>query len=174
VGRDCHYQLRPFFMNIEIRKAEAEDVEAIVELMREFAEFENLSMYFEVTHEKLYDAMFGERGFVEGVVAYAGGRTVAYALFFPNFASFRGQVGYYLEDLYILDEFRRLGLGDRILRSIARYAKAQGFQRIDFQVLEWNESAIKFYEKRGAIRDNDERHFRFIDDAFEKLAKPSE
>jgi len=142
-------------MNIEIRKAEDEDVEAIVELMREFAEFENLSMYFEVTQEKLHNAMFGERGFVEGVVAYAGGRTVAYALFFPNFASFRGQVGYYLEDLYILDEYRGLGLGDKILRSIARYAKAQGFQRIDFQVLEWNESAIKFYKAQGAVMQDE-------------------
>lgn len=158
-------------MNIEIRKAEPEDAAAIVELMREFAEFENLSAYFEVTEEKLHAAMFGPGSFVEGVVAYAGGQTVAYALFYPNFASFRGQMGYYLEDLYIHDSFRGLGLGDRILRSIARYGKPQGYRRIDFQVLEWNESAIKFYEKRGAIRDQDERHFRFIDEAFEKLAE---
>ncbi len=58
-----------------------------------------------------------------------------------------------------------------MLRSIARYGKPQGYHRMDFQVLEWNESAIKFYEKRGAIRDQDERHFRFIDEAFDKLAE---
>lgn len=157
-------------MNIDIRTATEADTDAIVSLMRDFAEYEKLSAYLEVTGPKLHAAMFGPKAFVEGIIAYAETQAVAYALFYPNFASFRGQLGYYLEDLYIHDDFRGIGLGETILKLIAKRGRERGFKRIDFQVLEWNESAVRFYEKRGAVRDDDERHYRFIDEAFDDLA----
>ena len=70
----------------------------------------------------------------------------AYSIFYPNFASFRGQRGMYLEDIYISPDYRGRGIGEAMLREIARIAAAHGFERIDFQVLDWNKPAIDFYE----------------------------
>ena len=134
--------------------------------MRDFAEFEDLGDYCEITEQRLHDVMFGDEAFVEGLVAFHENEPIAYAMFYPYFASFRGQCGYYLEDIFIAEEFRRNGLGEAMVRIIARLAKQRGFERIDFQVLEWNAPAVKFYEKLGAIRDDSERHFKFIDKAF--------
>ena len=156
-------------MDIQIRKSTPDEVPAIVRLMRDFAEYENLAEYCEITEERLLDVMFGDEAFVEGLVAFHEQEPVAYAMFYPYFASFRGQCGYYLEDIFIAEEFRRNGLGEAMVRIIARLAKQRGFERIDFQVLEWNTPAVKFYEKLGAIRDDSERHFKFIDDSFRTL-----
>jgi ribosomal protein S18 acetylase RimI-like enzyme len=157
-------------MDIQIRKSTPDEVPAIVRLMRDFAEFENLAEYCEISEERLYEVMFGVEAFVEGLVAFHGQQPIAYAMFYPYFASFRGQCGYYLEDIFIAEEFRRNGLGEAMVRIIARLAKQRGFERIDFQVLEWNAPAVKFYEKLGAIRDDSERHFKFIDNSFHTLA----
>lgn len=156
-------------MDIQIRKSTPNEVPTIVRLMRDFAEFEDLGDYCEVTEDRLFDVMFGDDAFVEGLVAFHDGDAVAYALFYPYFASFRGQCGYYLEDIFIAEEFRRNGLGEAMVRIIARLAKQRGYERIDFQVLEWNTPAVKFYEKLGAIRDDSERHFKFIDNSFQSL-----
>ena len=156
---------------MEIRKAGHSDVEAITNLMRDFAAFEDLSEYFEATSENIAAVMFGGRSFVNGLVAEDKGEVVAYALFYPNYATFRGQRGMYLEDIFISPVHRGQGIGEAMLRRIAQIAKEQGCERIDFQVLEWNQPAIGFYEKLGAHRDESERHFKFTDAAFEELAK---
>lgn len=156
-------------MDIQIRKSTPNEVPTIVRLMRDFAEFEDLGDYCEVTDDRLFNVMFGDEAFVEGLVAFHNGDAVAYALFYPYFASFRGQCGYYLEDIFVAEDFRRSGLGEAMVRIIARLAKQRGFERIDFQVLEWNTPAVKFYEKLGAIRDDSERHFKFIDNSFQSL-----
>lgn len=88
-------------MNFYVRTAEAADLPAPLCLMREFAEYENLLEYLEATQEKLFEAMFGESGFVEGLIAFADEKPVAYALFYRSFSSFRGQTGVYPEDIYI-------------------------------------------------------------------------
>lgn len=157
-------------MNIQIRKAAEADVPAIIRLMRKFAEYENLSVSCEVTEERLSVAMFGSDAFVEGLIVFEGSSPIAYALFYQNFASFRGQRGYYLEDIFIDEPGRRRGIGEAMLREIARLGWERGFERIDFQVLDWNTPAICFYEKLGAVRDDEERHYKFIDKGFETLA----
>lgn len=124
-------------MTFQIKKAEPEDVPPIIALIREFAEYEKLSDFCEVTEERLSAALFGETKIAEAIVALAGETTIAYAIFYPNFASFRGQRGMYLEDIYIRQEFRGSGLGETMLKHIAKIAGERGFERIDFQVLEW-------------------------------------
>ena len=158
-------------MEIQIRKAERGDAAAIIGLMGDFAEFEGFSSYFQVTEERLAAAMFGEAAFVEGLLAFEGASPVAYALFYPSFASFRGQRGLFLEDLFISEAARRKGIGEALLKEVARLAWKRGFERIDFQVLDWNTPAIRFYEGLGASRDDEERHFRFTDEAFAALAE---
>ena len=158
-------------MDVQIRKSTTDEIPAIVRLMSDFADYENLGQYCEITEERLRDVMFGEQAFVEGLVAFHGDEPIAYAIFYPYFASFRGQCGYYLEDIFIAEDYRRNGLGEAMIRIIARLADQRGFERIDFQVLEWNAPAVKFYEKLGAVQDDSERHFKFIDTAFKTLLK---
>lgn len=157
-------------MNYRIEKAAEENIPQIIALMREFAEYENLLEYVEVTEERLKAALFGETRVADAVVAFADDAPIGYAVFYPNFATFRGQRGLYLEDIFIKKEFRGKGVGEMILKYLAKSAKTRGFERIDFQVLEWNTPAIKFYEKLGAHRDEEERHFKFTDEAFQNLA----
>lgn len=158
-------------MNFQIEIAQEKNVPQIVAMLRDFAEFEKLSEFCEVTEESLTDAMFGENACVEGLVAFDAEKPIGYALFYENFSSFRGQRGFYLEDLYVETEYRGQKIGEAFLKRIAQIGKSRNFKRIDFQVLEWNEPAVKFYEKLGAIKDSEERHFKFTDAAFEKLGE---
>lgn len=157
-------------MSFKIEKVKENDIAPIIALIREFAEYEKLSQYCEVTEEKLSAALFGETKIAEAIIVFDGDAAVGYAIFYPNFASFRGQRGMYLEDIYINQKHRGRGIGEAMLKFIAKLAKARGFERIDFQVLEWNASAISFYEKLGAHRDDEERHFKFTDEVFQNLA----
>ncbi|MGB7208900.1 MAG: GNAT family N-acetyltransferase [Pyrinomonadaceae bacterium] len=157
-------------MSIEIRKAVEHDCLQIVTLMRDFAEYEKLGKYFTLSEEKLSAVMFEDAAYVQGIVALDDGEIIAYALFYKSFASFRGQQGFYLEDIFIDKNYRGLGIGETLLKNIAQSAKSQGAERIDFQVLDWNASAISFYEKLGAVSNQDESHFKFSDEAFEALA----
>lgn len=155
---------------MKIKPATPENVPQIIALMREFAEYENLLEFFETTEERLQVALFGDGKVADAILAFDGETPVAYAIFFPYFSTFRGQRGIYLEDIFITKHARGHGLGEMMLRHIARIGKERGFERIDFLVLKWNTSAIGFYEKLGAIRDNEERHFKFTDEAFQNLA----
>lgn len=157
-------------MSIQIRPPAPDDVAAIFSLMREFALYEGLLDAHTITEPVLAETLFGADAFVESLVAEVDGELAGYALFYPHFSSFRGQAGYYLEDIYIDSSFRGHGLGERMLREVARLGKARGFVRIDFQVLEWNTPAIDFYKSFGADVNEEDRHFRFVDDAFERLA----
>jgi GNAT superfamily N-acetyltransferase len=157
-------------MSITIRQITADDLPAVVELMREFAAYENLSEYCEITVERLSLAMFGDDGYVEGLAAVSDRALVGYALFYPCFGSFRGERGLYLEDIFVQQEHRRGGTGLMLLKEIARLAASRGMERIDFQVLDWNEPALTFYRKHGAASNPDETHFKFSGDAFRRLA----
>ena len=157
-------------MSIRIEKATEENVPQILSLMREFAEYEKLLEFFETTEERLKSALFGDGKVAEAILAFDGETPVAYAVFFPYFATFRGQRGIYLEDIFITETARGRGVGEMMLKYIAKLAKSRGFERIDFQVLKWNTPAIEFYEHLGARRDEEERHFKFTDEAFQKLA----
>jgi GNAT superfamily N-acetyltransferase len=157
-------------MSIRIVKATEENIPQIYALMREFAEYEKLLDFFETTEERLRIALFGDGKVAEAILAFDDETPVAYAVFFPNFATFRGQRGIYLEDIFITQNYRGRGVGALMLRRIAKIGKERGFERIDFQVLEWNALAIGFYESLGARRDDEERHFKFTDEAFRNLA----
>ncbi len=157
-------------MNFQIKNAKKKHIPAIIELMREFAAYENLLDFLEITEENLDAAIFGANGFVKCLIVTSEETPIAYAIYYPAFSSFRGQKSVYLEDIFIKKDFRKNGIGELILKEIARAGKADGAQRMDFQVLDWNASAINFYKKHGAIMDESERHFKFTDEAFENLA----
>jgi ribosomal protein S18 acetylase RimI-like enzyme len=155
---------------VSIRSATDKDVPSLLSLLREFAEYENLLDALEVNEPRLRAGLFGDGSPAEALIAEYGGDAIGYAIFFPNFASFRGQRGIYLEDIYIQPEHRRHGVGEMMLRQLAAIGASRGMVRIDFVVLDWNTSAIAFYKGLGADMNESERHFRLSDRAFQDLA----
>src|SRR5438105_1703273 len=101
---------------ITVRKVESDDIPELVRLVREFAEYEDLLEHLEVTRERLQKALFTDGAVVEGLVALEGETAIGYAFFFTNFASFRAQRGFYLEDLYVSSSHRGRGVGELMLR----------------------------------------------------------
>lgn len=156
-------------MPYQIRSATENDIPQILAMIQEFAEFIKLKEYCEVTEERLQKALFSQNSVAEAIVSSEVDEIVAYAIFYPGFSSFRGQCGFFLEDIYIKPKFRGKGIGEEMLRFLAKLAQSRGFERIDFQVLKSNEKAIKFYQKLGAKMDESENHFKFTDEAFQKL-----
>ena len=144
----------------KLRAAELGDVRAIVGLIGELAEFEQLGHLLQLSPETLRPHLFGEQPVVECVVAEvvatgpAGERSpgpvVAFALFFTNFSTFRARPGLYLEDLYVQPAYRGAGIGKALLGHLGALAVARDYGRFEWSVLDWNADAIGFYEKMGA------------------------
>jgi GNAT superfamily N-acetyltransferase len=133
-----------------LRAAEPRDVPAIVGLITELAEFENLTHLLKVTPDKLHPQLFCARPAAEAVVAESDGEVVAFALFFTNFSTFLAQPGLYLEDLYVKPARRGQGIGEALLTHLARLAVQRDCGRFEWSVLDWNENAIRFYQRMGA------------------------
>jgi len=158
----------PFFL----RGAELRDIGAIVQLIRDLAEFEQLSHLLQVTPEKLRPQLFGEKAVVEALVAEAGGEVVGFALFFTNFSTFLAQPGLYLEDLFVTPAQRGRGIGAALLTRLARLAVERGYGRFEWSVLDWNQDAIGFYQRLGATVMPDWRICRITGDALQALGEP--
>jgi GNAT superfamily N-acetyltransferase len=155
-----------------IRPASPSDAEAIVGLIRELAQFEQLSHLVVVTPDALRTHLFGPRPAAEAVVAERGGQTVGFALYFTNFSTFLGRPGLYLEDLYVQPAHRGQGLGRTLLRHLARLAVERGCGRFEWSVLDWNAHAIRFYERMGATVMPDWRICRVTGPALQALGQP--
>jgi GNAT superfamily N-acetyltransferase len=161
-----------------LRPAELRDVAPIVALIRELAEFEKLTHLLQVTPEKLRPHLFGLKPVAEAYVAElpadavpAGeSSVVAFALFFTNFSTFLAQPGLYLEDLYVKPQQRGAGIGEALLSRLGKLAVERGYGRFEWTVLDWNQSAIRFYERMGAEVLPDWRVCRVTGDALQRFA----
>ncbi len=154
-----------------LRAATPADLAPIVGLIRELAVFEKLEHLVVVTPESLQPHLFGPRPVAEAVVGEVEGRVVAFALFFTNFSTFLGQPGLYLEDLYVQPAHRGSGLGKALLQHLGALAVARGCGRFEWSVLDWNENAIRFYEKMGATVMPDWRICRVTGTALAAFAR---
>ena len=151
---------------ILIRSASEKDVPAIFSLIKELAEYEKLSDQVVTTEDELKKVLFGENNFVEILIAEYEGQMAGQALFFKNFSTFLGKPGIYLEDLYVKPEMRSKGIGKALLDKLISLAKERNYGRVEWSVLDWNESAIDFYKKIGAKPLNDWTIFRLTSDKF--------
>lgn len=158
-------------MNIySIRKVKIQELSKIINLIKEFAEFEKLSEWCDVSENDLHEAIFGANKFVNCLVAESENELVGYALFFSVFKSFRGERSMFLEDLYISPDMRGRGLGFELLKAVAQEAKNQNCVRMDWQALKWNTPAVEFYKNLGAETDDENFDFRLRDANFLRLA----
>jgi len=135
---------------LEIRPATPEDVPTLVRLIKALAEFEQLSHEVTGSAEDLRRSLFGERPYAEAVLAWVDENPVGMALFFHNFSTFLVKPGIYLEDLFVLPEYRRRGIGRALLMHVGNLALARGCGRFEWNVLDWNAPAIEFYQRMGA------------------------
>lgn len=157
-----------------LRPATPADVPALIGLITELAVFESLTHLLSVTPEKLTPHLFGERPVAEAMVAeHRDGTVVAFALTFTTFSTFLGQPSLYLEDLYVQPAHRAAGLGRRMLTRLAEIANERGCGRFEWCVLDWNENAIRFYEKMGATVLPDWRLCRLTGEALTRYARSS-
>ena len=155
-----------------IRPAEVRDLADLVGLIRELADFEQLTHLLQVDEDRLRPHLFGTQPRAEALVAEdAEGRVVAFALFFHNFSTFLAQPGLYLEDLYVQPACRGTGLGRRLLTRLAQLAVARGCGRFEWSVLDWNRRAIDFYEAMGATVMPDWRICRVSGEALQALGR---
>ena len=157
-------------MTLRIRAGEAADVRLIAELIRGLAQYERLADEVTMTEEKLDRALFGPRPYAETLIAESGGKPVGFALFFHNFSTFLAQPGIYLEDLFVLPEHRGEGVGKALLEKLAQLAVERDCGRLEWAVLDWNESAIGFYERLGARPNADWTVYRLTGDSLRALA----
>jgi GNAT superfamily N-acetyltransferase len=153
-----------------LRPAELADVPVLFRLILALAEYEKLSHAVTGNADALKEHLFGSRPYAEAIVAEYAGQAVGFALFFSNYSTFLTQPGIYLEDLFVLPEYRRQGIGKAILSYLAQLAVERGYGRLEWSVLDWNESAIKFYRRMGAAVLPDWRICRVTGEFLTQLA----
>ncbi len=158
-------------MSFTIRKTSKKDVSLILQFTKELAAYENISHEVQATETTLEESLFGETPQAEVLIGEEDGIAVAYAVYFFNFSTFHGRRGLYLEDLYIKPKYRGKGFGKTILKYLGKIAKEKGCVRMEWSVLDWNKSAIDFYERLGAKPINGWTVFRCTGEALEKLSQ---
>ena len=146
------------------------DVTAIHRLIGELGEAMRLGHEMEATEEDVRDALFGEWPAAEAVLAYVGADVAGYALFFHTFSPLLGRRGLYLEDIYVVPAFRHRGVGRRLLSHVARIAVERRCGRLEWSVLDWNASAIRFYRSLGALPMDHATVYRLAGDALARAA----
>jgi GNAT superfamily N-acetyltransferase len=156
---------------LRIRFATVADVSLILTLIRGLAEYERLPNEAVATEVDLRVSLFGERPAAEVLIAEVGDDAAGFALFFHNYSTFLGKRGLYLEDLFVFPAHRGRGIGRALMRRLAQLAVERECGRFEWWVLDWNESAIRFYESLGARAMSDWTVYRLTGDPLERLAR---
>ncbi len=154
-----------------IESATESDIPLILTFIKGLAEYEGLAHEVVATEEKLRESLFGPRSSAEVVIAYSATEPVGFAVFFHNYSTFLGQSGLYLEDLFVLPEWRARGVGRRLLGYVANIAVTRDCGRLEWSVLDWNEPAIRFYRALGARPMDEWTVYRLAGEALERLSE---
>ena len=157
-----------------IRPATADDIDALVGLIHDLAEFERSPGSVEITGGQLHDALFGPSPTVFAHVADEQGRIVGMAIWFLTYSTWTGRHGIHLEDLYVRPEARSGGVGRSLLTELATIAHRSGYARVEWSVLDWNEQALRFYRSLGAEPLDEWIGYRLSGAALAALAEPDE
>ncbi len=142
----------------------------ILDLIKALAEYERLAHEVIATEALVRESLFGPTAHAQAVIARVSGQAVGFAIWFSTYSTFLSRPGIYLEDLFVLPEWRGNGIGKALLRHLARIAVDRGCGRIEWSVLDWNESAISFYRGLGARPMNEWTVYRLTGDAIARLA----
>jgi GNAT superfamily N-acetyltransferase len=157
--------------HFDIRVATEADVSIILSFIKKLADYERLAHEVVATEETLRETLFGRRRTAEIAIGYFKGEPVGFVLYFHNYSTFLGRPGIYIEDLFVDEAFRRRGFGTALLRYVAGVASQRRCGRLEWSVLDWNEPAINFYKKLGAVPMSEWTIFRVTGKELAKLAE---
>ena len=154
--------------DFSIRFAAREDVPTILEFIRALAAYEKMEDQV-IADETLLETWIFEKRKAEVLLAFEGDTPVGFALFFHNFSTWLGRAGIYLEDLFVLPEYRGRGYGKLLLKRLARIAVQRGCGRLEWSCLDWNEPSIGFYLSLGAEPQSEWTTYRLTGEALSAL-----
>jgi GNAT superfamily N-acetyltransferase len=160
--------------DVVIRPAVEADAATLVSLIRALAEYEGLLHEVVVTEDRLRASLFSDPPVAEAALAWVGTTPVGFALWFHNYSTFLGRAGLHLEDLFVVPEWRRRGIGRRLLAHVAAIAVRQGAGRLEWSVLDWNEPAIRVYRALGARAMDEWTVYRLTGQALKAAAAHQE
>ena len=155
---------------LTLRRAGADDAKTVLAFINALAEYEKLSHEVSASEDDIRRHLAGGEVSVEVVLAELAGTPVGFMLFFPNFSTFLGKPGLYLEDLFVLPHVRGRGVGRALLAYAAHVACTRGWGRLEWSVLDWNEPARRFYASIGAEPKSEWILQRLSGDALRELA----
>lgn len=156
--------------NFTIRYAEEKDVSIILSFITELAIYENMLDDVVATEELLHEWIF-EKKKAEVILAVKDGKEVGFALFFHNFSTFLGRAGIYLEDLFVLPEYRGRGYGKALLKKLAGIAVERGCGRLEWSCLDWNKPSIDIYLSLGAQPMDEWTVYRLTGETLNNMAE---
>lgn len=156
---------------LRIAAATEADIPLILELIRALADYEKLSHAVTATEERIREMLFGVKPAAEVLLAYGEQECAGFAVFFPIYSTFLAQPGIYVEDLYVKPHLRGRGIGLALFRRLAEIAAERCCGRLDWAVLNWNEPAIRFYRKLGAVPLEEWTTYRLAGAELERLAR---
>ena len=156
-------------MSLNIRAAQIKDTSLILKMIKELADFEKLVHEVVADEEVLRQSLFEDSKAPEVLIAEENNQPVGFVLFFHNFSTFLGRKGIYIEDLYVRPEWRGKGYGEALLKEVCRIGKERNCGRVEWWVLDWNERAIKFYKKIGAVPMDEWTVFRLTEESMNHL-----
>lgn len=157
--------------DLSIRDAQPEDCAVIIELIRGLAEYEKLLHECKATPELLKQTLFATPRPAESMLAFWAGKPVGFSLFFTNYSTFLSKPGIYLEDLFVLPDFRGRGIGKALLNQLAKLTIERNGGRLEWSVLDWNKPAIDFYLSIGAKPMDEWTMYRLSGEGLRRFAE---
>lgn len=155
---------------LTFRYAVRKDIPLILQFIRDLAEYEKLLDEVVADEATLEEWIFDQKK-AEVIFAMEKGNEVGFALFFHNFSTFLGRAGLYLEDLFVLPEYRGKGYGKQLLKKLVSIAVQRKCGRLEWWCLDWNQSSIDFYLSLGAEPMSDWTVYRISGDTLQDLAQ---
>ena len=154
----------------EYRFAERKDIPVILHFIKELAEYEKMSDEV-IADEKILEEWIFDKQKAEVVFVLDGEKEAGFALFFHNFSTFLGRAGIYLEDLFVLSEYRGQGYGKALLKKLAQIAVERGCGRLEWSCPDWNQPSIDFYLSLNAVPMSNWTVYRLTGDTLRAMAE---
>lgn len=156
--------------NLRLKKAKIEDTGLILDLIKEIATYEKMLDQVVATEESLKESIFNKKE-AEVLLVELNKEVIGYVLYFFNYSTFIGRGGFYLEDIYIKEQYRKNGYGKAIFKVLGKIAYENGCERMEWACLNWNKPSIEFYKSLGAVGMDEWTVYRLTRDKIKSLAE---